>query len=257
MSQTLRLCTWNIQLGAQLGTVLQVFEHSADFHNLDLLALQETSIHNAREDARVIADALGASYDCYQVTAHLLAGRPQANALVWNSARVHVENKDSVKLPRRHEVKLPRHEHALLRLLPAQQRLSLVVDARLDTETLRIYVAHLDVVGFEHKREQLSRILHDADGRSAVDLTLLAGDLNTFKIRTRPSWHKLIATAEDAGFHDVTSEIGWTHAMHRLNIKQKLDAVFVRCARPFHCRSWTLDAPGSDHIPVFAEITLE
>jgi endonuclease/exonuclease/phosphatase family metal-dependent hydrolase len=257
MSQTLRLCTWNIQLGVQLGTLLQVLEHSEDFHNLDLLALQEASIHDTREDGRVLADILGATYNYCQVTAHLLGGRAQANALVWNSARVHVENKDSVRLPRRHEVKLPRHEHTLLRVLPSQQRLSLVVDARFNGETMRIYVAHLDVVGFAHKLEQMSRILQDADGRSPVDLTLLAGDLNTFKIRARPSWHKLIAAAEEAGFHDITTEISWTHVVHRLKIRQKLDAILVKCPRPFHFRSWTIDVHGSDHIPVFAEITLE
>lgn len=257
MSQTLRLCTWNIQFGMQLGTVLQALEHHADFHNLDLLALQEASIHDKREDARVIAEALGAAYDFYQVTAHLHGGRAQANALVWNSAVVHVENKDIVKLPRRSELRLPLHEDTLLRALPTQQRLSLVVDARLDTETLRIYVAHLDVVGFEHKREQLSRILQDADGRLPVDLTLLAGDLNTFRIRARPLWNNLFATAEAARFHDITTEINWTHAVHRLKIRQKLDAVLVKCERPCHYRSWTLEARGSDHIPVFAEITLD
>lgn len=257
MAESLRLCTWNIQLGNQLGTVLQVLEHNVDFQNLDLLALQEASIHDTREDAGVMAYVLGAKYDSYQVATHLLAGRAQANALVWNGARVQVENKDSVKLPRRHEVKLTRREYTLLRALPTQQRLSLVVDARFNTETMRIYVAHLDVVGFEHKREQLSRILLDAGRRSPVDLTLLMGDFNTFKIRSRPSWHNLIAAAEEAGFHDITSEIRWTHAVHWLNIKQKLDAVFVRCARPFRYRSWTLDAHGSDHIPVFSEITLE
>jgi endonuclease/exonuclease/phosphatase family metal-dependent hydrolase len=257
MSQTLHLCTWNIQLGKQLGTVLQVLEHNADFHTLDLLALQEASIHDTREDAGVMADMLGATYDCYQVTAHLLAGHAQANALVWNGVRVQVENKDSLKLPRPHEVKLTRREYALLRALPTQQRISLVVDARFNTETMRIYVAHLDVVGFEHKRKQLSRILHDAGRRSPVDLTLIVGDLNTFKVRSRPSWHNLIAAAEEAGFHDITSEISWTHAVHWLSMKQKLDAVFVRCARPLRYRSWALDAHGSDHIPVFSEITLE
>lgn len=257
MARTLRLCTWNIQLGSQLGTVLQVLRHNADFNNLDLLALQEASLHDRREDARVMAEVLGAAYDSYQVTAHLHAGRAQANALIWNNTRVRVKKKDIITLPGRSEIKLPRSEDTLLRALPSQRRLSLVVDARLNAETMRIYVAHLDVVGFEYKHQQFRRILHDATVRPTVDLTLLLGDMNTFQVRSRPSWRRLVGAAEEAGFRDVTVEVSWTHALRRLNIKQKLDAIFVRRDDPFLFRSWTLDAPGSDHIPVFAEIVLD
>ena len=34
----------------------------------------------------------------------------------------------------------------------------------------------------------------------------------------------------------------------------KLDAIFLRCDRSLRYESWSLDLPGSDHIPVFAEI---
>ena len=90
VSQTLRLCTWNIQLGLQIGTVVREIQGHPDFRDLDLIALQEASLHDHRTDAALMAEALGPAYDSYQVTADALAGRPQANALLWNSARVRV-----------------------------------------------------------------------------------------------------------------------------------------------------------------------
>ncbi len=256
MTETIRLCTWNIQLGLQLDTILDALGSYRDFAGLDLLALQEASIHN-REDARTIAARLGPAYDCYQVTAHFLAGRPQANALVWNTERMQVQAYDHVRLPHAGEVQLSRRERALLRALPSQTRLSLVVEGMTGLGKLRLYVAHLDVIGFAHKRAQYVHILNDARERAPVDLTILAGDLNTFKIRSRPTWWQLRDAAQVEGFQDLTGEIRWTQAVPSLGLKQKLDAIFVRPARPVQSRAWSLEIPGSDHIPVFAEITLE
>ena len=253
---TLRMCTWNIQLGLKLELILDAFRHDPNFAGLDLLALQEASLHDHIPDARTIAAALGPGYDCYQVTAHLLGGREQANALVWNTERVAVKTRDSVRLPFAREVRLTRTERTILRALPLQQRISLVVEGALGSELFRIYVAHLDVVGFAHKRHQFGHILNDARHRPPVALTILAGDLNTFKIRSRPSWSQLIAAATAEGFQDLTSEIRWTHAVRPLRWKQKLDAILIRYTGPLDYRSWSLDIPGSDHIPVLAEIRL-
>lgn len=256
-SQALRLCTWNIQLGLSLETILQELEKSADFHGLDLLALQEASIQGNREDASLMAEALGTTYDSFQVTAGSFSRREQANALIWNTRRVRVESKEVIKLPRREEVILGATERTLLRVLPATQRISLAVQAEFNDKTIRMYSAHLDVVGFEHKREQLRCILRDAQRRSGVDLTILAGDFNTFGIRSKPSWQSFAAIAQAANFQDITKEIGWTHSVSNLNLRQKLDAILLSSRHPFRFRSWSVNARGSDHIPVFADITLD
>jgi endonuclease/exonuclease/phosphatase family metal-dependent hydrolase len=113
------------------------------------------------------------------------------------------------------------------------------------------------VLGVAHKREQFQRILLDAHRRQPpTAATILAGDLNTFRVRSRPSWAALTAAAEAEGFQDLTTEIVWTHRpWRRVRFRQKLDAIFVRCEGQCQYRSWSLDVPGSDHIPVFAEIT--
>ena len=258
MPLTIRLCTWNLQLGLQLETILEAIKTQDDFANIDLLALQEASIHSDRMDAETIASTLGPDYECFQVTAHFLGKYAQANALVWNNKRFQVSSRDTVILPRVRELKLARAERAILCALPEQQRISSVLDGRMGDESLRIYVAHLDVLGIAHKRQQFLKILLDARARQPkTDATIIAGDLNTFRLtRSRPTWSKLAAAAARDGFEDLTSEIRWTHQFKPVRFRQKLDAIFLRYSQPFKYRSWSLDIPGSDHIPVFAEIKL-
>jgi endonuclease/exonuclease/phosphatase family metal-dependent hydrolase len=254
MTSALRLCTWNIQMGRRLDHLLALLELHTDFDGLDLLALQESSEHGHRTDAFRFARALGPHYEFLQVTAHVLRGQTQANALIWNSRRVQIGEHHVLGLPHHREVVLPRAEHALLRALPQQKRNSLVVEGRADGESLRIYVVHLDVVGFAHKREQFARVLSDAGQRPPVDTTLIAGDLNTFGTGKRPSWAPLRAAAMGEQFVDLTKEIPWTQAVRSLRLHQKLDAVFARQSHPAKHRAWTLDVHGSDHIPVFVEL---
>ncbi|GAC1614332.1 MAG: hypothetical protein NVS9B1_23650 [Candidatus Dormibacteraceae bacterium] len=251
----LRLCTWNLHLGIERDLILAQVASQADFRGIDLVALQEASEVDGVEDAGTIASALGPQYRHHQVATHVLAGRVQANALVWNSERIEVLDRDSLKLPMSSDSALSRAERTILNFLPVQQRMGLRFECRAGGHSLLVYVAHLDVVGFKHKREQLARILSDLAERSPADLTVLAGDLNTFGVRgARPRWTRLRSMAAAAGLEDLTTDIGWTHTLPRFRMRQKLDAIFVRCDRPLEYESWSLDLPGSDHIPVFAEI---
>jgi endonuclease/exonuclease/phosphatase family metal-dependent hydrolase len=183
----------------------------------------------------------------------VLQGRVQANALVWNSRRVRILEREELRLPQRLENRLSRTERALLSVLPLQQRMALLFDCWIAGQAIRLYVAHLDVLGYQHKLQQFGRILEDLESRDKADITILAGDLNTFRMATRPRWTRLRSAAESAGFEDLTTDIKWTHRS-RTPSRQKLDAIFVRCERPLLYESWSLEAPGSDHIPVFAEV---
>jgi endonuclease/exonuclease/phosphatase family metal-dependent hydrolase len=255
MAQSIRLCTWNVQLGLHLETILHTVQSLVDFTGVDLFALQEASIHAGRTDASAIAAALGPSYESYQVTAHTFGQTAQANALVWNRTRVCVSKRDVVVLPRAREGMLPRAERAILCVLPEQNRISVVLEGQIGDESLRVYVAHLDVLGAAHKRRQFYRILEDARARQPdTRLTVVAGDLNTIRIRPLPSWSDLAARRN--GFADLTSGIRWTHQIRLIRLRQKLDAIFVRYPEPLRSHAWSVDTPGSDHIPVFAEIIL-
>ncbi|HVD00774.1 MAG TPA: endonuclease/exonuclease/phosphatase family protein [Candidatus Dormibacteraeota bacterium] len=249
----LKLCTWNLHLGLELPAILRSIGAEEDFRTLDLLALQEASVHDSREDAEAIATALGPDFRHHQVETHLLNGRVQANALVWNSRRARILDQSVLLLPKRAEHTMSRTERALLSVTRLQQRMALFFDCWIAGQAIRVYVAHLDVFGYEHKLHQFERILADLENREPADITILAGDLNTFKMGTRPRWTRLRSAAALAGFEDLTTDIKWTHR-HRMPARQKLDAIFVRSERSLLYESWSLDLPGSDHIPVFAEV---
>jgi len=251
----LRLCTWNLHLGLDLAGILDAIANVRDFRDIDLIALQEASVHGGKEDAEAIAHLLGPTYRHIQVMAHVLQGQVQANALVWDTRRVEMEVSASLLLPMRADLVLSRTERAVLSMLPLQQRMSLVFDCRIDGLRWLLYVAHLDVFGYRHKLEQFGSILADLAARDPADITVIAGDLNTFRLARRPRWTRLLDAAQAAGFEDLTGEIRWTHSFgRRVPVRQKLDAIFVRSERPLLYDSWSLDLAGSDHIPVFAEI---
>jgi endonuclease/exonuclease/phosphatase family metal-dependent hydrolase len=239
----LHVCTWNINLGLRLGEVLEAVSSHADFARLDLFALQEASVHDGRPDGRTIAAALGPDYDCHQVTAQIVKGHVQANAMVWNKRRVEVKTVGHLNLPRGERAKSP------------QQRNSVVVQAEAAHASVLAYSVHLDISGLTHKHRQLTSVLEDGSARPAADITIVAGDLNVFQVARWPSWAKLVESYEAAGFVDASRSVRWTHSMWPLPIRQKLDSILVRSSRELDLRSWTLPVRGSDHIPLFAEIT--
>src|SRR5438552_1014640 len=79
----MRICTWNILLGLRLNKVLEAVRTLPDFRGVDLIALQEASVHDGRPDAEAVAEALGEGYAYFQATAQLFRGREQGNALIW------------------------------------------------------------------------------------------------------------------------------------------------------------------------------
>ena len=242
----MRVCTWNIQLGQRLDAIVDATQTRPDFKDLDLLCLQEASIHRGRDDAAVIAEAMGPGYAHFQATAQVRRSQEQANALVWRRESFEPGEPQIVSLLNPVLAKMPRAERTLLRAIVPQQRIAI----RAESPAMRVYVVHLDVIGFAHKIEQLRAVITDNAARPPVALTLVAGDLNTFGPPGFRLWRRLAATAAGAGMVDVTREVGRTHWT-----AQKLDAILVR-AGEFQSRAWTLDVRASDHHPVFADIEL-
>jgi endonuclease/exonuclease/phosphatase family metal-dependent hydrolase len=238
----LRIATWNVAFCHRLPTVL---ESVRALPSPDLISMQELSIHHGRRDAEAIASGLGASWRFEQVTAQVVAGRTQANGILWDSRRVELQALETIALPT--------PSGRIMRRLPSHQRNAVVANLRLGDRRLRLYAVHLDVFGVTHKHAQLARVLDDASKRRAADLTLIAGDMNTYGIAGRPRWTELRRLAEAAHFEEVTTGIGWTH--QALGIRQKLDAVFAS-PRGLPHRAWRLPLPGSDHIPVLVELAL-
>jgi endonuclease/exonuclease/phosphatase family metal-dependent hydrolase len=240
-----RISTWNIQLGRRLEAVLEAVRSHEDFRELDLFALQEASIHDGREDAAAIAEALGPEYAWFQATAQMLRGRPQANALVWRRGAFEPTAPQIVALTGANIAKLRRAERALLRAIPPQRRIAI----RAESAALRVYVLHLDVLGFTHKLEQFGAVISDIRARPPVPLTLVAGDLNTFGPPRLQMWRRIRGAARSAGLVELTKAVRRTHWT-----AQKLDAVYALTSMDVSYRAWALRVRASDHLPVFAEI---
>jgi endonuclease/exonuclease/phosphatase family metal-dependent hydrolase len=238
----LRLATWNVAYAHKLPVVL---ESVRALPERDLISLQELSIHDGRTDAQSIASRLGESWCFEQVTAQVVAGRAQANGILWDARRIELESLDTIDLPT--------PSGRVMRTLPPQRRNAVVANLRMGALRIRLYAVHLDVFGIAHKHAQLARVLDDASGRPAADLILIAGDMNTYGIGGRPRWAELRRLAATANFDEVTAGVGWTH--RALGVRQKLDAVFAS-PRGLPHRAWRLSLPGSDHVPVLVDLEL-
>jgi endonuclease/exonuclease/phosphatase family metal-dependent hydrolase len=244
----MRVCTWNIQLGLRLDAVVDAVRTRDDFKGLDLLCLQEASVHEGRDDAATIAEALGSGYEHFQATAQMRRRQVQANALIWRRETFQPGKPQIVSLSNPVLTKMTRAERVLLRAVTPQQRIAI----RAESPALRVYVVHLDVIGFAHKIEQLRAVITDMATRPPVPLTLVAGDVNTFGLPGLQMWRRLAMAANDGGLVEVTREVGRTHWT-----SQKLDAIFVRTDAAFRSRAWTLRVRASDHQPVFVDVEFE
>jgi endonuclease/exonuclease/phosphatase family metal-dependent hydrolase len=240
-----RICTWNIQLGLRLEAVLDTVRRHADFQGLDLFAIQEASVHEGVPDAAAIARLMGTGYDWFQATAHVHRRGEQANALIWRRGLFEPESPQIVSLSRLDTLPITRAEKTLLRAIRPQRRIAI----RAESEALRVYVMHLDVVGFTHRLQQMQAVIADMQARPPVPLTFLAGDLNTFGPPRLVLWRRLRAAAHDAGLVELTRGVRRTHWT-----RQKLDAIYVHGDIPRRHHAWTLKVRASDHLPVFAEM---
>ena len=242
----MRICSWNVQLGRRLEAVVDLVGREQAFRGLDLLALQEASIHGGMPDAEAIAKRLGLDYEWFQATAQSHAGQQQANALIWKRGLLNGGGAPEIfALPGAAGIEIGPPERLLLRVVPPQSRMAI----RAESSRLRLYVAHLDVVGFTHKLEQFRAVLADMASRPPVPLTLVAGDLNTFGPVRPHLWRRIADAAAAAGLVNLTTSVHRTHWTG-----QKLDAIYAASAVPLRHRAWTLNGHASDHLPVFADI---
>ena len=157
MLSSVWVCTWNIQLGLRLEAVVDAVRSCAAFRDLDLLCLQEASVHGGRPDAAQIAEAMGSGSDHFQATAQMRRGMEQANALIWRQTTFRPSEPEIVSLGKPALAKMKRMERTLLRAIAPQERIAI----RAESSALRVYVVHLDVIGFSHNLEQLRTVITD------------------------------------------------------------------------------------------------
>ena len=239
-----------------MPTLLKEVSKNKIFAGLDIVGIQESFIHEEIEDAARIAKTLGPDYKCFQANIQIRRNLVQGNAFIWNSKRIKITKSESFFLPDVHGLHMPNWERTFFKFVPKQERNCIVAEGKLGKKTIRIYVTHLDVFGYFHKRAQLKAIFTHSDAQKSVDITCIIGDFNTFKIARRPRWRNLAGDALESGFRDLTTEIIWTFSRPRVRFKQKLDSVFIK-PFDFPYKSWSLNIKGSDHIPIFCDINIK
>lgn len=252
MKKTFRICTWNLHLGIELPLIIDSIKNNTDFTKLDLLGIQEASIHNGRDDTETIANVLGPNFRYLQTNIAKRFGKPQISSIIWNQKKVHFKEIESFLLPKIIYEGVSQPEKIFLKVLGGNQRNCIMFECTFNNKLLRFYVAHLNVLGFRNKRMQANFILSYDNNRKPADLSCIMGDLNTFKFKSRPTWKKVDEDFKKFGYNDLTSDIFWTFRDYRIG-RHKLDAIFIKPDN-FSYKSWTLNVPGSDHIPVFADI---
>jgi endonuclease/exonuclease/phosphatase family metal-dependent hydrolase len=248
----LRLCSWNIHLGLELERVLSAVRGNGHFQDLDVLLLQEASVHEGQTDAERIAEALGPSYQALQRNVDRLHGQVRGLGLVWNTAAFQPASTDLLPLPHvKASVLLRRHRYWLhpLRLRP---RSALVVEGLATAGQLRIYDIHLSPVGFTFQTVQLATILRDAAHRSPCDVLALAGDFNSLRLDRR-RWAAWFAARQAEGFVNASQDVEWTFRSPSLPVRQKLDNALIR-GDGLVCRAHSPAIPGSDHLPLFVSV---
>ena len=232
-------------MGLRLEAVVDAVGSHPDFETVDVFAVQEASIHNGRPDAEAIAEALGPEFRSFQATAQMLRGRDQGNALIWREGVFAPRAPEVVALTGAGLIRMTRAERTILRAVPPQRRIAI----RAESAAMRVYVVHLDVIGFTHKLEQFGAVVTDMQSRPPVGLTLVAGDLNTFGMPRLQMWRRIRAAARSAELVELTKAVRRTHWT-----SQKLDAIYMKGAAGVQHHAWALKIRGSDHLPVFADI---
>lgn len=220
---TLRLATYNIQLGQQLDRVEAVIRRDPALAAADILALQEAD--EAAVD-RLAGSTHGYAY--YAASQHPASGRNFGPAIL---SRWPILDHAKVILPRADR------QHGLLRIAV---RATLLVHG----VPMQVYALHLSTLwesSFRGQDAQARAVI--ADAAASRDPVLVIGDLNR---------RGVARVFEQGGYRWLTRNVGRTHLLW------SFDHMFARGVAVGRVNAGAIDAglTASDHRAVFAEVDL-
>lgn len=245
------VATWNIDHGSHLDEIASELERNP----ASLLLLQEVDYDDARSGGKDVALALARRLHlnfAYGIEFEELSqerGRP-----------AYIGQATLTRLPVQH-VRILRFQHQsgfwkphgwIPSGLPLFQRrlggrLALVTELQFAGRTLVVYNAHLESRSFGRiQDEQIDEMLADLKRYPPDTAVILGGDLNTKYLPSR-----FLRKLQNAGFQSATGErIERTHT-----IAMALDWIFARGPIKVVQGRVRRDMNGSDHYPVYAELT--
>ncbi len=250
-SGTIRIGTWNIDRGGDLGTV----ETELERHPVDLLLLQEVDWNTARsgkrDEAADLARRLHFTGSYAIEFEELSQERDQQQAFIGQATLTRLPVRNSRVLRFSHQSGFWQPRDWLPSSIPLMQRrlgsrVALISELEFAGHLLVVYNAHLESRSYGRiQAQQLDEILTDLERYPAGTAVILGGDLNT---KYFPSI--FLKKLERAGFLSATgNQIERTHT-----IAMALDWIFAKGAVIVSDGEVRRDMKGSDHYPLFAEL---
>lgn len=276
--------SYNIHMGVRLPVIIEEFKKRKLVENTAILCLQEVTENGGQNSCDKILQAfpdlpLAYRYEPLQ----LYDGEVQANGIIYRRDLLSELHYKSITLPRvKNEDKLFAKRWFGNRLVMERKICQSVLFQRRDKKTLRVLNTHLDALaGWMHTFNQLKRILQKFRKQSkGTDMAVLCGDFNTITLRPRDKKYflRLREFLKKHRFHDVSDEVNNTYQFKTLEVRkfvvapfffrllafmrfparQKLDWILMysKGKKRFMDKAKAIPMPGSDHLPLIAEIEL-
>jgi len=236
---TIKIVSYNINFAKQLPEIIQDFTTVSELKSADFIVLQEVDgeIGGAKHAAAALAEALKMHYAFSPNM--VLWERDYGNAVL---SQWPIESARKVLLP-------------LSGSEDCNQRSALGVIAKIGDKKVQIYSLHLSVrfpdsIGSDRSRaKQVEPAINTLNQAGPTLPTYIAGDFNSFNPW---GWTSVAKAFEAGGFINGQPASGWTYRPRQL----ELDHAFVR---GFEVKSSGIayDSKGSDHIPIWSELTLK
>lgn len=217
---TLRVVTFNVQMGIEVDSALAVLRSEPDLADADLILLQEMDEAGMER----LAAALGMGYVYYPAMRRHSTGRNLGNGIL---SRWPLESDQKLVLPH-------------LGVFGSSQRIAAVATVRVGRTSVRVYSVHLATPVNQAERDrmdQMRAVLRDAAGHPFV---ILGGDLNS---------GTLGRMAEERGYLWPTKD------GPRTTLGGRFDHILFRGLRPPDTGAAGTVAQNrgaSDHLPVWA-----
>ncbi|MBN1869541.1 MAG: endonuclease/exonuclease/phosphatase family protein [Candidatus Omnitrophica bacterium] len=229
--EKITVVSYNIKHSAKIREAIDLLEHNEDLAGADILLLQEM-IPSAVEK---IAAELDYNYVFYPAVVHPLIGENFGNAVLSKWPITYDEN--TILPPAR---KNGRH------------RVAVAAKLKINGQDVFVYSLHMGIFMKPGQRSRQIQGILDAIDKN-TKYCIIAGDFNTIKKNDRD---EIIETFSEAGYEHATANVDWTYNhWYFLNYKSVFDHIFVRGPKVWHSGKIN-DRRPSDHLPVWAEITL-
>ena len=228
-ADTIRVVTYNIEVGAHVAEATEVLRSRAELRPADVFLLQEMD----EPGVRAIAEALSLGYVYVPSSHHTKRGRDIGNAILspWP-----IEESWKVRLP--HLARVSGHA-----------RSAVGARVRIGDRSVRVYSLHLaTLIGLSKhdRREQLEAVI--AHASTSAEPVLIAGDFNG---------KDMAKYLSQRGFTWATRGIGQTSTLLRFSFDHVLVRGLVPAAEPGHGVLRDVPQGISDHFPVWTLLRFE